>query len=606
MNLKPVVLAFAASMAMGGCTAPAALKKAFGDDPPPTAAERLSMARAALAKNPGDIEASKNVTSGSVTLEREILQRIRSKMDAGDDQAALNDVMELLAVSPGHMRAQQLNAQLEQRMHLRQDLAEANRLQFDHPAEAQDKVDRILQEQPGFAQAEALRSQLQRRDVVRSATRPRLADALRKPVSLNFKAQPIVQILDAISLAAGVDLVLDPDVETTTTASIMAKKTTAEDAINLLLRTHQLEKRVLDEHSLLIYPARADKEKEYRELMVRVFYLNQANATQVLAALRQITAPKNVHLDERANAVLVRDTPEVMAVAERVVAALDIAQSEVTMDVRVLEVNATDELEVGVDYPSDLRFSILSQNENGKITVGDLLHLNQDKIGVGSRNDLSAALNLLQKRGKTKVLANPKIRVRNLEKASIKIGEKVPVVTTTNANGVVTESVNYQDVGLSLQVEPRISLNNEVSVKVSMEVSNLKGAVKTAGGGIVYPMSTRNAETVMTARDGETQVLAGLVNQQQTRGSSGLPGLSVMGWLGSLFGGQKKTDQDTEIVLLLTPHIERAMALPPASDSYFPSGTESHVTVAPLTTRAPVAPAVNAPSLDAALTKPPL
>jgi general secretion pathway protein D len=200
-----------------------------------------------------------------------------------------------------------------------------------------------------------------------------------------------------------------------------------------------------------------------------------------------------------------------------------------------------------------------------------------------------------------------------MEKASIKIGEKVPVVTTTNANGVVTESVNYQDVGLILQVEPRISLSNEVSVKVSMEVSNLKGEVKTAGGGIVYPMSTRNAETVMTARDGETQVLAGLVNQQQTRSSSGLPGLSVMGWLGSLFGGQKKTDQTTEIVLLLTPHIERSMALPSASDSYFPSGTESRVTVVPMTTQAPApapaAPAAAAgeasPALDAALAKPP-
>jgi len=289
-----------------------------------------------------------------------------------------------------------------------------------------------------------------------------------------------------------------------------------------------------------------------------------------------------------------------MAVVERVVAALDIAQSEVTMDVQVLEVNANDELEVGVDYPSDLRFSILPQGESGRVTVGDLLNLSQGKIGVGSRNDLSVALNMLQKRGKTKVLANPKIRVRNMEKASIKIGEKVPVVTTTNANGVVTESVNYQDVGLILQVEPRISLSNEVSVKVSMEVSNLKGEVKTAGGGIVYPMSTRNAETVMTARDGETQVLAGLVNQQQTRSSSGLPGLSVMGWLGSLFGGQKKTDQTTEIVLLLTPHIERSMALPSASDSYFTSGTESRVTVVPMTTQAP-APAPAAPAAPAAM-----
>ncbi|RBH46579.1 secretin, partial [Pseudomonas sp. MWU13-2860] len=217
-----------------------------------------------------------------------------------------------------------------------------------------------------------------------------------------------------------------------------------------------------------------------------------------LAAMRQISAPKNVHLDERANAVIVRDTPEVIAVIERLVASLDIAQSEVTMDVQVLEVNTNDVLDVGIDYPPDLRFSVLGKDGADKVTVGDLLHLNSDRIGVSSRGDLGVAVNLLQKKGKTKVLANPKIRVRNMEKASIKIGEKVPVVTTTNANGVVTESVNYQDVGLILQVEPRISLSDEVSVKVSMEVSNLKGEVKTAGGGIVYPMSTRNAETVMT------------------------------------------------------------------------------------------------------------
>ena len=188
------------------------------------------------------------------------------------------------------------------------------------------------------------------------------------------------------------------------------------------------------------------------------------------------------------------------------------------------------------------------------------------------------------------MLANPKIRVRNMEKASIKIGEKVPVVTTTNANGVVTESVNYQDVGLILQVEPRISLSDEVSVKVSMEVSNLKGEVKTAGGGIVYPMSTRNAETVMTARDGETQVLAGLIKQQQDRSSNGLPGLSTLGWLGSLFGGQKRSDENTEIILLLTPRIERALELPAAADSYFVSGTESRLGVEPLTTAAPKPP----------------
>ena len=299
--------------------------------------------------------------------------------------------------------------------------------------------------------------------------------------------------------------------------------------------------------------------------MVRVFYLSNAQAAKVVPALRQVGTIKNVHLDERANALIVRDTPEVIAVAERIVAALDLAQSEVTMDVRVLEVNTNDELEVGVDYPSDLRLSILPQGESGKVTVGDILGLNSEMLGVSSRNELSMALNLLQKRGKTRVLANPKIRVRNMEKASIKIGEKVPVVTTTNANGVVTESVNYQDVGLSLQVEPQVTLGNDVSVKVSMEVSNLKGEVKTAGGGVVYPMSTRNAETVMTARDGETQVLAGLVNQKQSGNTSGLPGLSTLEWLGSLFGSTKDSEESTEIVLLLTPHVERSLELPAAS-----------------------------------------
>ncbi|WP_370646538.1 type II secretion system protein GspD [Chromobacterium sp. Beijing] len=318
-----------------------------------------------------------------------------------------------------------------------------------------------------------------------------------------------------------------------------------------------------------------------------------------------------MHLDERTNAVIVRDTPEVMAVIERLVASLDIAQSEVTMDVQVLEVNTNDVLDVGVDYPAELRFSVLPKEGSDRVTVGDLLGLNRDGIGVGGSNggDLGAAIKLLQRQGKTKVLANPKIRVRNMEKASIKIGEKVPVVTTTNANGVVTESVNYQDVGLILQVEPRISLSNEVSVKVNMEVSNLKSEVKTAGGGTVYPMSTRNAETVMTARDGETQVLAGLVKQQHDRSSSGLPGLSTLSWLGGLFGSQKRGVENTELILLLTPRIERALDLPAASNSYFHSGTESRLSVEPLRTEAQppaAAPArdTSAPALDSPLAAP--
>ena len=608
-HCKPTLLAVSLSLMLGGCALPGPVKKMFGSKPPASAEEQLRVAETALRQQPGDVERRKSVVGKSTVLAEETLQAARAKMEAGDDAAALEEVSRLLALVPDHMRARQLQRQLQRRLRLKPELDEAAAMGQQRPREAEERVKRILQEQPGYRQAEALREELQHQDAARTTLRPRLADALRQPVTLNFKVQPIASIFDAISRLAGIDFVFDPEVAIATPASIIASDTTAEDAINLLLRTHQLDKKVLSQNSMLIYPARAEKTREYQELVTRTFYLAQANASHVLAAMRQISAPKNVHLDERANAVIVRDTPEVIAVIERLVASLDIAQSEVTMDVQVLEVNTNDVLDVGIDYPPDLRFSVLGKDGADKVTVGDLLHLNSDRIGVSSRSDLGMAVNLLQKKGKTKVLANPKIRVRNMEKASIKIGEKVPVVTTTNANGVVTESVNYQDVGLILQVEPRISLSDEVSVKVSMEVSNLKGEVKTAGGGIVYPMSTRNAETVMTARDGETQVLAGLIKQQQDRSSNGLPGLSTLGWLGSLFGGQKRSDENTEIILLLTPRIERALELPAAADSYFVSGTESRLGVEPLTTAAPKPPSKPAaksaaPALDSPLAAP--
>ena len=127
------------------------------------------------------------------------------------------------------------------------------------PREAEERVKRILQEQPGYRQAEALREELQHQDAARTTLRPRLVDALRQPVTLNFKVQPIASIFDAISRLAGIDFVFDPEVAIATPASIIASDTTAEDAINLLLRTHQLDKKVLSQNSMLIYPARAEK-----------------------------------------------------------------------------------------------------------------------------------------------------------------------------------------------------------------------------------------------------------------------------------------------------------------------------------------------------------
>ncbi|WP_425126909.1 type II secretion system protein GspD, partial [Burkholderia cepacia] len=229
--------------------------------------------------------------------------------------------------------------------------------------------------------------------------------------------------------------------------------------------------------------------------------------------------------DERVNAIVLRDTPETIQVAERVVIGLDIPQSEVTLDVQVLEVNVNDSVDLGLQYPGKIQFSALGAGEEVGLTLGDLLRLNRDRIGVASESGaLSMAIDMLQKQGKTRTLANPKIRVRNLEKANIRIGERVPIVTTTNGNGVVTESVSYQDVGLMLKVEPRVSLDDEVSVKVSLEVSNILSEQRTRSVLVGYSLGTRNADTLMT------------------------------------------------------PHIERRLDLPEAAVTTFLSGTETRVT----------------------------
>src|SRR5207248_1101041 len=190
-------------------------------------------------------------------------------------------------------------------------------------------------------------------------------------------------------------------------------------------------------------------------------------------------------------------------------------------------------------------------------------------------SDPLIALNLRQQVGRSNVLANPKIRAKNREKARIHIGDRVPVITTTaGATGFVSESVNYLDVGLKLEVEPQVFLEDDVGIKVGLEVSNVSNQVKTNSGTIAYQLGTRNATTTLRLKDGETQVLAGLINDEDRRTSNGVPGISDMGALGRLFSNNGDTVNKTEIVLLITPRVIRNIERPGMKLEAFNSGTE--------------------------------
>ncbi len=176
------------------------------------------------------------------------------------------------------------------------------------------------------------------------------------------------------------------------------------------------------------------------------------------------------------------------------------------------------------------------------------------------------------------LLANPKIRVRNHDKAKVQIGEKVPVFTTTSnfsVNTSVAASVSYLDVGLKLEVEPSVQLDNDVIIKVGLEVSNLINQVTGPGGSTAFEIGTRQTATTLRLADGETQILAGLINDEDRRSATGIPGLSRMPVLGRLFGTQTDTRNKSEVVLLITPHVVRNLTLPDTANARLPSGTDA-------------------------------
>ncbi|HVJ10852.1 MAG TPA: hypothetical protein VNC62_04705, partial [Burkholderiales bacterium] len=275
---------------------------------------------------------------------------------------------------------------------------------------------------------------------------------------------------------------------------------------------------------------------------------------------------------------VVRDTPEAIRMVEKLIASHDLGDAEVMLEVEVLEVGHNQLAQIGVTWPQSASLSVIgAAGIPGQLTGGEARTLNSSNFRVNVSDPL-IALNLRQQAGRTNVLANPRIRVKSKEKARIHIGDKVPVITTTaGATGFVSESVNYLDVGLKLEVEPLVTLEDDVSIKVGLEVSNISSEVKTTSGTIAYQVGTRNANTTLRLRDGETQVLAGLISEEDRRSAEKVPGLSRLPVIGRLFSNNRDTVNKTEIVLLITPRVVRNIERPGAKIEEFNSGTELDV-----------------------------
>jgi len=397
---------------------------------------------------------------------------------------------------------------------------------------------------------------------------PALAAAYQKPVALEFRDAPLRQVFESLARSTGVNFVFDKDVRGDAKVTVFLRNVTLDEAMRVILATQQLDRKLLNDSTVLVYPNTAAKQREHQELVTRSLYLGNAEAKQVLTLVRTMTKTRDLYADDRLNVLVVRDTAEVVRQVEQLVATLDLAEPEVIMAVEVMEVASNRLNELGLSWPTELQYGI--PGFSGQVELG-----NRGSFRASIANPAVLAT-LRGEAGATNLLANPTIRARNREKAKVQIGEKLPVFTTTSSVNIgVATSVAYLDVGLKLDVEPTVQLDGDVSIKVALEVSNLLRTVSGPQGSIAYQVGTRSTTTSLRLHDGETQVLAGLINDEDRQGAKGVPGLSTAPLLGKLFGVQSDTRNKTEVVMLITPRIVRRLSPVSVAAATISSGTDS-------------------------------
>lgn len=452
----------------------------------------------------------------------------------------------------------------------------------------------VLAEAPGHPAARALLQAVQERqaEADAKALTPRAPPP--KPISLEFRDAQLKTVFEALARASGLNFVFDKDVKADTRVTLFIRNSSVDETVRLILATNQLESKQLNENSLLIYPKTPAKAKEHQEMVVRSFFLANADAKQAQAMLKNVLKARDMFIDDKIGLLVIKDTAEVVKLAERLIESLDLAEPEVMLDIEVLEISRNQLYEIGLDFPDQIGYGLLrqpnvvlqpTQGVGGSVISQVGSEVAPGVIDLRNRSGLTSfvtnpglLLNLKSQGGDSNLLANPRIRVRNREKAKIHIGDKLPVFTTTStANVGVAASVSYLDVGLKLDVEPVVHLHDEVAIKVSLEVSSVVKEVSGPSNSTAYQIGTRSAATTLRLKNGETQVLAGLISNEERNSANKLPGLGDLPLIGRLFASNRDSSSKTEIVLLITPHIVRSLAPPQVAEPALAAGTETSV-----------------------------
>lgn len=398
-------------------------------------------------------------------------------------------------------------------------------------------------------------------------TAGKLALTSTAPISLNFKSTKLKIAFEFIARSFGINTIFDDEVKDAS-VTLFAKDVTFEQGLNLLLASTKTFYKKVGPNTILIIPDVPSKRTQFDDHIVRTFQLNTIPATEMLKILKGVFKLKKVMTNDDLNTLIIRDSAPILKLVEKLIVLNDRRPAEIVIDVEILEVNRTKTEQLGFDYgysvseefssfnPSEQSFASALAN-NGTVTIPAITFRFY-------KQDVDAT-----------TLANPKIRVISGEEAKIHIGDRVPLRASTiqDSTGQTRTTYNYTDIGIRLNVKPMIHLDNSVTIQLGLEVSSLGQNLGDADEP-AYSIGTRNADTSMLLRDGETAILGGLIRDEERKNRVKVPGFGDIPIIGWLFTSVDDSEQRTDVLLTMTPRVVRPWDLPEAKNLQFFSGTE--------------------------------
>jgi general secretion pathway protein D len=398
----------------------------------------------------------------------------------------------------------------------------------------------------------------------KSLAPPKLSPTSNLPIVVKFKDQEIGKIYDAVSHIAGINFLYDDklDQDPKLKKSVDLAGVNLEQAMDILMMQFKHFYKVIDEHTLFIAQDNRAKRTELEDKVIRTFFLSNGDTKQVNTLLRSLLEVRKIAENPQLNSITIKDSPDVVEVAEKIIDANDKAKAELIIDCELLEINRATLQNLGIDLSSKT-LALTFMGGGVSLPLNGLNALRQQ--GNWTIGPIPGAIiNFLKSDSDTKTISKPQVRVTEGEKAELHIGDRVPIPTTTfntsntvGGNIVPVTSFTYQNTGIQLTIEPRVHHNREVTLKLNVEVSSVSGSV-TVEGGVNQPIiGTRQIQTVVRLKDGETNMLSGLIKEDETLARSGIPGISSIPGINRLFGNQSHNHTVLDIILTLTPHIIR-------------------------------------------------